>query len=352
MKTMFSKITLAAALALAITFTLNACSGDDGNNAEKYSYCVYMEQQTCLSGPFETCANGGTPSNSCPTGYDVGSQSSSSSGGNNNPGTSDSYILVSYNSNSFTYIPEEREHYRCIDGGTLEKETNYRENTTMSYSMNYSNGNHILVLGSYGDTLHFKGTSANLIGTWTRTKDKNASCELNTWTSCIDFDRDKCECKQYKENSYIKCKNDYDITKLVFTQNAVAITRDRCRADEMIDGEVRNGWRYKIIGCDTYEMSKGTEKVTVTHRKTNLEETWEGTYNGKTCKLSDPPISQKAKACSDAWKDGHTGGKLEDAYYDLLEKDMDKCLIDNNFPKESYSGDEDEPYNPCYNKGY
>jgi uncharacterized protein (TIGR02145 family) len=79
--------TLAAALALAITFTLNAC-GSDSNNAEKYSYCVYMEQQTCLSGPFETCANGGTPSNSCPTGYDVGSQPSSSSGGGDEKGNS------------------------------------------------------------------------------------------------------------------------------------------------------------------------------------------------------------------------------------------------------------------------
>jgi len=259
---------------------------------------------------------------------------SSSSNGGSNPGTPDTYTLVSYNSNSFTYNGE---RYRCTDinGGTLTG-----DNETMGYSLYYSNGNYILVLGEKGDTIHFKGTSSNLMGTWTRTKDKNASCKLYTWTSCIDYDRDKCECREYKEYSSFDCKYHYDYTKLVFTQNTVAITRDYCRTDTMINEEVRdNGWKYKIINCDTYEMSKGAEKVTIISKEGTNWETWEGTYNGKTCKFSTPSVSQRAKACSDAWKAGNSGSKLEDAYYDILVKDMYKCLVDNNFPRESYRED-------------
>jgi uncharacterized protein (TIGR02145 family) len=68
-----------ARLWLATLLILNACDSGGGGggysgNGEKYGYCVFMERQTCLSGPFEACANGGTPSNSCPTGYDTGSQ--------------------------------------------------------------------------------------------------------------------------------------------------------------------------------------------------------------------------------------------------------------------------------------
>jgi uncharacterized protein (TIGR02145 family) len=79
-----NKIVLTASLTFAIIFTLNACSSSDenGDNVKKYSYCVYVELRTCLSGPFETCANSGTPSDGCPIGYGIDSQPSSSSGGN------------------------------------------------------------------------------------------------------------------------------------------------------------------------------------------------------------------------------------------------------------------------------
>jgi hypothetical protein len=328
-----------AILAIALAFTFNACDSGGGGGG--------------VGGD----GTGGKSSNS------------------GNPGTPDSYTLVSYNSNSFTYNWDS-ESYRCIDlnGGTLEKET-YDFTEAMGYSMYYSNGNYILVLGrcnswssgmngimnctgfSDTDTIHFKGTSSNLIGTWTRTKDKAASCKMKTERYCKDYDSDKCECKEYKEESWMDCKEYWDYTKLVFTQNTVAITRDYCRTDGMIDEEVRdNGWRYKITGCDTYEMSKGTEKVTVRINKGTNWESWEGTYKGKTCKLTETSVSQRAKACSDAWKTGVSGSELEEAYYDLLDKERFKCLVDNNFPEESYKGggdaDDPLPSTPCYNNGY
>jgi hypothetical protein len=317
------KITLTAGFLLVMAFTFNGCSGDDGNNAEKYRYCVYMEQQTCLSGPFETCANGGTPSNSCPTGYDTGSLPSSSSGGkgnssssngSGNPETPSTYTLVSYNSNSFTYIYTDGE-YSCTNGGTLKEETHDR---TINYSLNYSANNNILVWGEQwsGDTLHFNGTSNNLIGTWTRTKDKNASC--------TDYD----------------CKEGWGITKLVFTQNTVTITGgfaggNNCPTDEMTDGKINyNGWKDKIISCDTYEMSKGTEKVTMKYVNRHSTEV---TYNGKTC--TNKGFSQRTKACRDAWNQilaqGGTAhqSELEDYYYGFLKKDFEECVANNNFPE-------------------
>jgi uncharacterized protein (TIGR02145 family) len=56
---------------------LVSCSSSD--NTTKYDYCVYMEKEICLSGSYESCPNGGTPSNTCPNGYNKGESNSSSS---------------------------------------------------------------------------------------------------------------------------------------------------------------------------------------------------------------------------------------------------------------------------------
>jgi len=57
--------------------TFISCSS--GDNTTKYDYCVYMEKEICLSGSYENCPNGGTPSNTCPNGYNKGESNSSSS---------------------------------------------------------------------------------------------------------------------------------------------------------------------------------------------------------------------------------------------------------------------------------
>jgi uncharacterized protein (TIGR02145 family) len=94
-----------------ITFVFFACSSDDGGdggssssegtqggvssssddgegNSQSYSYCIYIEAQVCVAGPYKDCPAGGIPSNSCPYSY-VG-PSSSSDGGSQDGGSSSS----------------------------------------------------------------------------------------------------------------------------------------------------------------------------------------------------------------------------------------------------------------------
>jgi len=82
-----------------------SCS-PSGGGSTKYDYCVYMEQKICLSGSYESCPNDGTPSNSCPLGFDKGESKSSSSknifggssssvGSNNNNSSSSKNIVSS-----------------------------------------------------------------------------------------------------------------------------------------------------------------------------------------------------------------------------------------------------------------
>lgn len=273
-----------------------------------------------------------------------GGNSSSSSPVNNNGSSSsgaDVYELVNYDGNSFTFIANEE--YECVDGGILRK--NF-ETKTMDYSIYYSANNNIFAL-SEKDTINFSGTSNNIIGTWIRTKNKAASCEYKTGRYCIDYDcidyGDKCECREYKEESWYECKEGWDITKLVFTQNTFAITQDYCYTDKLLNGTERSdGWKYNIINCNTYELSKGTEKVRIkiTGTKMNRSQSMEVTYNGKTCEWSEVySVSQREKACSDAWKKIQTQGgskydyELEDYYHDFLRKDKEdfkECT--ENFP--------------------
>jgi len=67
-------ILLAAALGLVMAFTFG-CSSDstDNSNSESYRYCVFFSTEKCLDGPFSTCSQGGTLSNSCPF-QNVGTQ--------------------------------------------------------------------------------------------------------------------------------------------------------------------------------------------------------------------------------------------------------------------------------------
>jgi len=85
---------------LMVILTFVSCSS--GDNTTKYDYCVYMEKEICLSGSYETCPNGGTPSNTCPSGYDKGSptENNSSSSKNIFGGSSSSYSSSSIGSNN------------------------------------------------------------------------------------------------------------------------------------------------------------------------------------------------------------------------------------------------------------
>jgi uncharacterized protein (TIGR02145 family) len=61
---------LVAGVVLAMAFIFSCSSGDDvgggGGDPQSYSYCIYIEAQTCFAGPYKECPGEGIPSNSCP----------------------------------------------------------------------------------------------------------------------------------------------------------------------------------------------------------------------------------------------------------------------------------------------
>ncbi|MDR2731753.1 MAG: hypothetical protein LBB36_00875 [Fibromonadaceae bacterium] len=257
----------------------------------------------------------------------------------------EAYTLVEFDESSFTYKKTYENDYDCTEGGKLVKDTSGYNNT-----VNYSIDNNILVWEERwsDDTLNFKGTSSTLTGTWTRTKNKAASCKMRTEEYCIDYDYDEHVCKEYEEESWLSCKEGYDIVKAEFTQNNVKITHDYCMTDRVIIGESwHRNWKIsKVDGCDSYELSNGTEKVAI---KLIGMHGGQATYNGKTCKDLEPSKSKREKACKDAWSEIQAQGgnadrwELQEAYYEFLDKDFYECIAKNNFPAELF-GDYDDDY--------
>jgi len=290
--------------------------------------------------------------------------------GGDDPGSpsieSETYELVSKTSDQFTYA-EVDSRERCTDGGKLEQRTETYNNT-----VNYSISNNIMTWENRWreDTLNFKGTSNNLIGTWTRTKNKDASCRketetwcrresddcLETYEYCLEWDDyyEECldsysycseyRCEEYIEETYLSCKEGWDITKAVFTENTVGITREECETDEMTDGDIwRQGdgsWKMRPINCNSYEIYKGTDKVTVREGGNNNVEV--SASNGKSCKMSEPSKAQKEAACKEAWDKYHQTEEYWNDYYgDFLWKGFYDCLK-NDMPKGFWTDDEEE----------
>jgi hypothetical protein len=296
-------ILLTASLLLALTFTIS-CSenGEDGD-------------------PSSSSVN------------DVNGESSSSiiaNGGNNFESDllTESYALRNVTDDSFEYV-EEYEDYRCIEGGNIVKET--EENF---WKVNYSISNNVLTWENrWDDVLHFAGTSNNLTGTWTRTKNKSTSCELVT----------------LEDEIYWKCKEGWEIVKAEFTTSTVKITSDVCLTEE-VDGEEYKGWKYKAIDCNTLELSKGAEKVTERMILSgNYVSSLSFTYNGETCTYKEPTLSQRQNACRDAWNaiqaEDIDSYYLEVLYRYLLEDsdDFGECFERNGFPAGifGYYGEDD-----------
>jgi len=210
-----------------------------------------------------------------------------------------SYPLQESQESYFTYL--ETSKYEYCDEGELKSE-DYPGEIIMYYSIN----DDTLTLtpqGFYSDELKFNGTSNSLVGTWTRTKDKTASCD------------------------YYGCKDGYDITKMVFTTSTVDITREVCPTDAYTDGEEDySGWVLHIVDCNTLEKSKNSTKVTqkIIGRE-NDRDKYTYIYNGKSCS-EIPSESEKKAACKKAFE--------ENEYYEgLLDKDFDDCM-EKNMPAE------------------
>jgi hypothetical protein len=274
--------TLTAGFLLALALTFNACSGGDDN--------------TPLSS-----SSGGNPNNG------VSSSSNGYSSGNGGYAGSHEYtetfaIEINESDSTFTYIEED---YECMEGGILEKEY-YRNEAA------YSISNNVLALWMYAyerdsedsrnDSLHFNGTSNSIIGTWTRIKNDSYS-------------------KMY-----------YDIVKAEISQNTFKITSDVCFTDKVKKV-------FKIIDCNTFEVSKENEKATQKLEWSSQGEliAWNFTYNGITCKEKKYTEAEMRKACTEAW----TKYNDEEYYWDILNADFYDCT--KNFPSWVFSdGDESE----------
>jgi len=165
-------------------------------------------------------------------------------------------------------------------------------------------------------SIQFSGTSNELIGTWTRTKSK---CEL------VD--------DYYYGESMMYCRPNYDVTKAVFTDATVAITRQICPTDDNVDGSSpADGWTLKVKDCNTLEVSNGSDKIAVTQSNDGGEKT---TYKGKSCELSVTKAKKQA-ACKTAWEEWEDGD-----YMWILNRDYNECL-EGILPEEFfyYGGDD------------
>jgi len=169
------------------------------------------------------------------------------------------------------------------------------------------------------DTLNFKSTSNEIIGTWTRTKNKAASCKISN---------------EYEYDSWWDCKDDWETTKVVITETIVEITRDICYTDDILDGEENQGWKYRVIDCTTAELYKGADKIT--EKATINDVTF--SYKGESCKIEfESPKSKKEAACRETWN------RYQDTeyYWEILNEDFENCMK-RIMPSEFYNDDEDD----------
>jgi hypothetical protein len=303
------KIILTAGIAAVLTLS---CSNADETGNESSSSDGGGSESSSSKGDSSNSNNGGGNNSSSSVGNessssDVRNESSSSRSGNNSSNSNggdesggfvstEVYTLVNKTADQFTYMEVYEDEY--CEGGVLKNEKDSSSNI-----INYSINNKIMTWkGRWHDTLNFKGTSNEFIGTWTRTKNKAASCGID------------------EEYDDYYCKRGYDIIKAVFTETNVSITRDICYTDQLEDVEEEiNGWKTKV-DCNTVEIYKGTDKATM--KITNNEEI-SYSYKGESCTIEK---SKKEAACKKAWDKYHlTDDYLED-YYDILYKDFDDCL--------------------------
>ncbi|MCL2282201.1 MAG: hypothetical protein FWC26_02675 [Fibromonadales bacterium] len=217
-------------------------------------------------------------------------------------------------SSNYLYVIETYNSERCSENGFKDTTREY------TFSMNYSIDNKVLSLWEYSEDemVKFNGTSNEIIGTWTRNKNLSLSCR-----------------NHYDDDEYdgYWCDDYYDVVKLVVSEKEVAMTRDVCRADETKDGEEVRGWKIKTLGCDSYELSKGNDKIKLTQTMSSAKVT----YNGKSCSAKEPTHSEKVTACNKAIAyckslEDKDSWCIEDSYYDFRDESFQKCMI-NLLPK-------------------
>jgi len=430
------KFLLAASIATVLTLSCGNHDTNDDNALSSSSPGISSPGGTIGDGNSSSSGGDPTQNPTNPTNPNVSSSSGgdpaqnpnnpsvSSSSAGTNPGTSSAggnvnlsatsittnYILTKKSARKVSYADAEPV-YSCTTGGVLKQDT--LTVNDFIYSINNNTLTWSRELPSYDDdSLHFNGASNNLIGTWTRTKDKNSSCKERRaqWCSeanaicveevnmeCVNYEVDyddpnffdcvlnycpigntcktndvveacglectmwRTQCNDYEynclkyetEDPYYTCKNGYDITKAVITENTISITRDVCNTDEIKNGEEYFfGWRERVVDCDTYEIYKENDIITMKESENGQEIS----YKGKSCKASynyDNPFKSQTKvaaACSQAWNNRKDEDLWIQDFYDTVYDDLDKewdrvsasyqaCVKTLNLPAELMGND-------------
>jgi len=327
------KFLLAASIAALLTLS---CSNEEGNEDPSSSSGAEISSSSNNSNPSDPNPNGNSSTGISSSSSNAGSSSSSSSGSsssinqsNNSDGSysyTKDYALVSKTNNEFTYTIVYKDEY-CKDGGILEIRDDPWDNT-----INYSIADKIMTWQEDGDTdtLNFKGTSNELIGTWTRTRDKAASCLYDS----------------YYEDYY--CKSHYDITKAIFTESTVSITRSICFTDKLDGDEIQSGWRWRTIDCNTAEIYKGSDKISFKITIINEDDySYTYSYKGESCEYNPSKLKKEA-ACKETWDTYHVIDEYNwrNNYYDILEKEFNDCMNSKMPPELTDDSHEDAAAKP------
>jgi len=196
---------------------------DEANGKLKYSYCVLVEQQICLSGPFTSCANGGLLSNDCP----YGTQRSSSSAWSN---------ILSSSSYSPSTLSYQGQIYKTVKIGTQ---------TWMAENLNYN------VSGSvcYNNNSSYCVTYGRLYN-WATAMSLNSICNSSACTSQVQS-KHQGICPS---GWHIPSNEDWDkLYRYVDGTNGTSSPYDSPTAGKHL--KAKTGWNSSGNGLDTYGFS-------------------------------------------------------------------------------------------------
>jgi len=277
MRRKFTKIMLAATFGLALAFTFNACSSDNGDE--------YNNK-------------------------------------NRDQGFNTVYDIKNITDNSFTFLA-----HSCNEkNGELE---------SCEGEFYYSIDNKILTLREveyyndskpvFGYSFHANGELDNLIGTWTKELTKENSELLVITYRCGGATRSGDHMMPW-------------VTKTSFTQNTFAITQLSCPSKpQELYKEIINekGIEIEIYDCNNYELSKGNERLKVYFTTFDNTMEWKFTYKGKTCSLSEkaPSVSEQRNLCKKAYNTGEDYHDLIDEEYFIEKGD---CSTMSQIPEEFF----------------